>query len=224
MTTVSSRQPTIVLAISRQLGSGGSYIGKAVARPLGLNYADREILEQAARVLGMEDRDLAGFEERVSSLWMQAARVLFMGPPESPYTPPGPPGVDESEVFEVESRIVREIAEREDAVIVGRGAFYVLRHHQGAIRIFVHAPETWRVRRVMQIYGIHDEAAARALVERSDAQRKKFAERITGGQWPDPTGFDLCLNTAAVGLDDAVNLVAGIVSRRLEARGAKPSP
>jgi CMP/dCMP kinase len=224
MTTVSSRQTTIVLTVSRQLGSGGSYIGKAVAQRLGLKYADREILEQAARLLGMDDRDLAGFEERVSSLWMQAARVLFMGPPESPYTPPGPPRVDESEVFEVESRIVREIAEREDAVIVGRGAFYVLRHHPGAVRIFVHAPETWRVQRVMQIYAIHDEAAARALVERSDAQRRKFAERIAGGQLLDPTDFDLCMNTATIGLDDAVNLVAGIVSRRLEARGAKPSP
>jgi len=169
---VSSRQPTIVLAISRQLGSGGSYIGKAVARRLRLTYADREILEQAARLLGVEDRDLAGFEERVSSLWMQVARVFSMGPPEGLYMPPRPPGVDESDVFEVESRIVREIAEREDAVIVGRGAFYLLRHHQGAIRIFVHAPETWRVERVMQIYDIHDEAEARALVERSDASAR----------------------------------------------------
>jgi CMP/dCMP kinase len=219
--TQSGRQETVVLAISRQLGSGGSYIGQGVARRLGLKYADREILEQAAQLLGVDEEDLAQLEERVSSLWWRVGRIFAAGPVEGPYTPPRLPGLDEGEVFEAESRIVREIADRDDSVIVGRGAFYVLRHHQGAIRILVHAPGAWRARRLMQTYGISDEAAARALVQESDTRRGKFVQTMTEGTWPDATRFDLCLNTATIGLDAGVDLVADIVSRRLEARGPR---
>jgi CMP/dCMP kinase len=214
---------TVVLAISRQIGSGGTYIGRAVAGRLGLKYADREIVQEAARLLGVKKNDVTLLEERMSSRWVRLARIFAIGPPESPYVPPRLPALDEGVVFEVESRIVRDLAQREDAVIVGRGAFHALRHHPGAIRVFVHAPEAWRVERIMRVYNMKDEEAARALVQRSDTSRCEGARRITGGFWFDATRFDLCLNAASVGLGPAIDLVAGIVSRRLEARSAGES-
>ena len=57
-------QHTTVLAISRQLGSGGSLIGQEVAKRLGFGYFDRDILQRAAESLGVDEAGLAPLEER----------------------------------------------------------------------------------------------------------------------------------------------------------------
>jgi cytidylate kinase len=212
---------TIVVAISRQLGSGGSYIGQAVARRLNFKYVDRQILERAAEMLGMPRDDLAQLEERVSSRWVRLARILSLGPPDGPYSPPRLPVVQEEEIFEVENRIIQEIAEREDAVIVGRGSFYMLRHHPAAIRVFVYAPVAWRARRLMATFPRLDEAAAHDTIVQADERRARFVETMTGGPWTEATRYDLCLNTATLGLDQAAELVASLVSARLKERESR---
>jgi cytidylate kinase len=202
---------TLIVAISRQLGSGGSYIGQAVARRLGIRYVDREILEQAARLLGVEEQGLEPLEERVSSFW---ARSMFsIGPPDSPYTPP-PPSVSEAQLFEAECTIIREVARRSDAVIVGRGSWYVLREHPGLVRLFVHAREAVRVRRVRKTYKLADENEAREMVRRSDARRGRFVHSLTDRDWHDASLYDLAIDTESISLDAAADLVTGVVAPR----------
>ncbi len=219
---MSSSPSTVVLAISRQLGSGGSYVGQAVARRLGLKYVDRQILDEAARMLGVGETDVAQLEERVASLWMRVARVLSLESSDAPYVPPGLSATPEDAVFEAESRIVREIADREDAVIVGRGCFHMLRRHPGVIRLFLQAPVEWRVHRVMEVYRVASEQEAREMIARSDVQRGQFVERLTHRAWSDTTQYDLCLNTGSLGLDAVIDLACSVVSSRLAALGRPP--
>ncbi len=129
----------------RQVGAGGAYVGQAVARQLGIRYVDREILEEAAKILGRDDTELASLEERVTSLWSRMAGVLAWGAPEAAYVPPPMPSLYEEDLFAVESGIIRDIAAREDAVFVGRGAGWVLRAEAGLFSVFLHAPEATRV-------------------------------------------------------------------------------
>jgi cytidylate kinase len=207
-------QPRKIVALSRQVGAGGAYVGQALSRLLGIRYVDREILQEAARILGRDDRELESLEERVSSLWDRMAAVLSWGAPEAAYVPPPLPTLYEEDVFAVESGIIREIAAREDAVFVGRAATWVLRHVPGHISVFLHAPESVRVGRVMRDYELTDEAAACELVRRSDQQRGRFLQSVTGGSWFNLSHYHLTVDTGAISLDEAVDLIARLVSHR----------
>ena len=113
--------PTIV-AVSRQFGSGGARIGRALAQRLGVRYADREILAEAARRLNVEEGMLEPFEERIASLWDRIGMLFALGAPDTPYVPPSLPSVSEARLFDVEREVIRSMAAHGSAVIVGRGA------------------------------------------------------------------------------------------------------
>jgi cytidylate kinase len=208
-------EPKVLLAISRQLGSGGAYVGQAVARRAAIRYVDREILQQAAALLGTEDERLEQFEEQAPSVWARIAGVCSVGPPDTPYAPPPIPTRQAQELIDTESRIIREIAARESAVIVGRASTYLLREDPHLISVFLHAPREWRVDRVMQTYSIADREAARQLVERSDKQRARFLQSFHGRSWTDCCNYDICLDTALVGIDATVDFLGGLVLARL---------
>lgn len=204
----------LVVTISRQIGAGGAYVGQALAHRLGIRYVDREILQQAAAVLGREEGELEALEERASTIWDRVASILSLGAPEAPFVPPPLPTSAEDELFEVESRVMREIAAREDAIIVGRAGGWVLREHPGVVRVFLHAPEEWRARQIQKSYNIPDLAAARRVVQDSDRQRARFIQLLLGIDWMSPEGFDICFNTAAIGLDATVDLLAALAASR----------
>ena len=215
-----SEKPTTVLTISRQLGSGGSFIGQAVARQLDLKYLDREILQQAAAQLGFGEGELAANEERAASFWDALFRAFATGPPEVMYTGPTQPPLYEEDVFRVESEIMRELAHRFDAVVVGRAGFRVLADHPGLVSVSLHAKKAWRVSRLMEVHGIADEASALAMVESSDRHRSEFIHTFTGLSWNDATHFDLCLDTSTVGLEVATEIVTTLVRARMHRAGA----
>ena len=208
-----SQRATTVLTISRHLGSGGSYIGQEVARRLGMRYADREILRGAAASLGANEADLEAREETVVGFWESVLRSFSLGGADTTFAPPSLAAVYERDVFALESRVIREIASRFDAVIVGRCGFHVLADHPGTINVMVHAPKAWRRERVMQVFGIAEAAQADELIERSDFQRGRFIRTFTGREWTDALAFHLCIDTSLTGLDLASDLVTSLVSR-----------
>jgi cytidylate kinase len=212
------RPTTTVLTISRQFASGGSFIGQKVAQRLGLRYTDREILAHAAKESGIDEANLVLTEERAGGFWTIAFRQFAMGTAEAPYIAPPPPTLPEADLFSLESRFIREIAGRFDAVIVGRAGFHVLADHPGLVSVRIHAPLEWRVLRAMAVYGLESEGVARDAIGRSDLQRAKFVRKFTGREWNDATAHHLCLDTGALGLDLAVELVTKLVGDRITSR------
>ncbi len=207
---------TVVLAISRQLGAGGSYIGQAVAHALGLKYLDREILHQAATLLGREDEDLEQLDERVANGWVRLTRHLSIGPPDALFTPPRPASsVYEEDLFRIERQVMREAAARENCVIVGRASPHVLRDHPGVIRLFVHAPEGWRADTLMSSMKDRERNDVIDLIRRTDRERARFVQAVCGCDWTSACHYDLTINPARIGLDRAVALVSEIVRTRM---------
>jgi cytidylate kinase len=203
-----------IVAISRQFGSGGARIGRAVAERLGYSYADREILAEAARTLEVEAGDLEPMEERVRGFWERLGSMFATGAVDTPFMPPPLPTVSESELFEVERKVIEALAAHGRAVIVGRGAPHILSGRPGVIRVFLHAPLETRAALALQEYGLADEEAAAVVARSSDAQRARFARTIAGRDWCDATLYDLTLNTASIGLDKAADLIAGLMDGR----------
>src|SRR5919206_848415 len=87
------------VTISRQLGSGGAYVGQVIARRLGLRYVDREVLHLAAQSLNVEDAAVEASSEKLTSFWEKLLGGLTLLPPESPYTPPPVRTFTDEELF-----------------------------------------------------------------------------------------------------------------------------
>jgi cytidylate kinase len=211
----------VVVTVSRQLGSGGSYIAQQVAKRLDFKYLDREILRKAALRLGQTEETLSTREEKCSSLWERLISVFSPGAPEAPYVPPPLPLLDDRALFETEGEIIKGLSVKHDAVIVGRGAVHILKERPHAAAVYVHARKGFRVKRVMEIYHISDLEEARSLIEQSDRQRADFIRTMTGAVWSDARNYHLCLDTGTVGFDLATEMVLRLVQ---QVRGGKDTP
>jgi CMP/dCMP kinase len=191
---------TKCIAISRQQGSGGSYIGRAVAERLGFRYFDRE----------HDPKD----EHRADSWFERLGNVFSVGTLETGYVPPSPTVLYEGEIVGIENRLIREIVDDHVAIIVGRGAAQMLCGRPGVVTVFVHAPEEWRVDRVQQIYKTVDRAQASRMVRESDQKRTRFIRGVTGSEWTDPRCYDLAINSMSLGFDAAIDLIVRSVTAR----------
>jgi CMP/dCMP kinase len=218
------RMSSSVVAISRQFGSGGARVGREIAQRLGLQYADREILAEAARVLNVETDDVAPLEECVRGFWERMGAMFAQGAVDTPFTPPPLPSVSESELFSAEREIIERLAACGGAVIVGRGAAHILSGRPNVIRVFLHAPLSMRIALAIEEYGFTDREEAAAVVRSSDAQRARFVRSLTGHHWCDATLYDLSLNTATIGLDSAVDRIIDLVQSPAAATLSAPTP
>lgn len=217
---------TTIVAVSRQFGSGGARVGRAVAQRLGFQYADREILAEAARRLQVTPEDLEPLDEHAAGFWARIGMLFAQGAPDTPFIPPTLPSVNEADLFDIERHIIAKIAATGNAVIVGRGAAHILSSHADAdagssgqaavgpgtvIRVFLHAPVDARVALAMVEYGYTDRDEAAVVVRDSDRARAKFVRSISGRDWCDATLYDLSMDTHAIGLDRCVDLIADLV-------------
>lgn len=207
---------TKTIAISRQQGSGGSFIARAVADRLGLRYIDRELLRLAAEYLRGTDDEIA---TPLSSWWSRLSNAFASGGADCGYVPPSCDAVYEGELFDIEQRLLAEIVDEQDAVIVGRGAAQTLRGRAGVVSVFLYAPEPQRIDRVQRIYQLADQSAARRMVRRSDVDRAQFVRALNGCDWTDLRGYDLVVDTSAIGFDATVD----VIIRAAEAQAPHPA-
>ena len=208
-----SEQRTMVITISRQLASGGAYIGHLLARKLGYRYVEREILHIAARELGVDISELSSLDERHESFVENLMKSFVFGTPEAAYVPPTRRPVYDQELFETESKIITAIANRHNAVIVGRGGYFVLRGGSNVVNVFIHAPMDFRVKRLQQFHEISAEQA-REEIEDSDRMREKFLKTMTDTERNDAQNYHLCIDAEAAGFDAAVRMIIELVDKK----------
>ena len=208
----------ITVTLARQFGCGGSFLGHALAESLGVRCLDRDILSHAARHLSAEEEDLAAREERGQSFWERMLRGVSVGPPEALYHPPVALSVSDRDLFEAETEVMKTLAAREDCVIVGRLASHVLAGHAGMVNLFLHAPPTFRARRLVETGQAADEAQARDLIARSDETRRRFVTQMVGQDWGDARHYHLCLDTSTLPLPELADLLTDFVRRKTAGR------
>jgi cytidylate kinase len=201
----------IIITISRQWGCGGGYIGEQLAKKLNFNYIDKEILSEAAKILGDEEEVLIHQEERVSSFWENIFRFFSVGTPEAASLPAPLHPILERNLFDTETQIIKKVGDKDNAVIVGRAGFYILRDHPNLIKIFFYASKDFRIKWIKKIYGLFDEKKISLMIKDSDYRRAKFIRNITGLEWIDARNYDLCINTGLVTADRAVEMSIKLV-------------
>jgi cytidylate kinase len=202
------------ITISRQMGSGGTYIGYTIAKELGLKYLDREILQEASNRLGVDSSLLAHQEERSSGILENIMKMFVFGVPEAAYAPPAMRPVYDKDLFELECEIMNRTVDRYRAVIVGRGGFHGLKDRPDVLRVLIHAPLEFRIKRVMETRKNADYGDIRSLVVESDSRREKFVKDIIGVNWMDSKNFHLCIDSSAADFRSILEIIMKIFEKR----------
>ena len=188
-----------ILTLEREYGSGGGEIAAQVATRLGWKLWDQLLTEEIARRLDCDCRAVEKHEERSDPAYYRLLKAFMRGSFEGSLNAPRLKMVDTDCVREVVQKIVREIAEKGDAVIVGRGSAYYLGDRPDAYHVFVYAPFEERVRRLR----LQDKSEGEAveLAQTVDRDRADFIRRYFQVDWPERHRFHLMVNS---GMSDEV--------------------
>ena len=197
------------IAITRTCGSGGgSYIGKKLAADYGIDLYDRKLLRLASDDSGISEAVFARADENTrKTLLYKVSRRIYDGkliPPESGNF------LSDENLFNYQSKILRELLNCESYVCVGRAADFVLRDKPNVLKLYIDAPYERRVEREIARQGISRADAVR-YIDRLDRYRESYYRFHTGRAWKEIANYDLCLDTAALGLDVCVEAIERII-------------
>jgi cytidylate kinase len=188
-----------VLTLSRELGAGDTGFPRALADRLGLKVYDRELLEQEAKRLGVTEAELERVDEQPASLFQRFS-----------------PGSLSHRYFEALGTLMKELAERGNVLLVGRGGSRFLRDLPEALHVRLVAPPEVRIRRVMEHRWLR-EAQARKLIAQTDTQRRNFYQSYFGADWSDLLEYHVTANSGRLG--PAAARLLTVVAERFWNRG-----
>ena len=190
-----------IITIGREFGSGGRTIGREVAKKLGIPCYDQELIEKMAEESGFT-REYVEKESENASLGSWAVSALGM---DGTYTAP----TNQDRLWAVQSRIIREIAEKESCVIVGRCADVILEDKADILRVFIHADFDARAKRIVEKYGETEVPTEKHLRDK-DKRRALYYQFYTDRKWGDVENYDIILNSSTLGLERCVDIIASL--------------
>lgn len=172
-------KPGVIITIAREHGSSGKQIGKCVANALGIPFYYKEMITLAAKESGLNREFISDIHKNSPDIM----RDLYLSSNAVQYA------------IKAQDAIIREIAENGSCVIVGRAADYILKDYDNVVRIFIHAPQDYRIQRVMDVYG-DTPKEAKLNIERSDKARASYYEHISGTHWGDARNYELTVDSS----------------------------
>ncbi len=187
--STSNTNNNLIISISREHGTNGKRIAKEVANRLGINFYDKEEIKNFAiknnLVNDVDEKDLYD-----NFLSLDANKDAIIN----------------------QSKIIKEIAKQEDAVIVGRASDYILKDNPNLVKVFLYAPIEYRINKVKEIYKDNEKDAKKYILA-SDKSRKSYYEVITNKSWGDKSNYDLCLN-CEIGNDTIIKIICDYVNSK----------
>lgn len=168
----------VIITISRMHGSRGKYIGEQVAKKLGIPYYYKELTAIAAQESGLDKEFISKLNQKsnvLHDLYLTTTPVKY--------------------AIEAQEKVIKKIAAKGSCVIVGRAADYVLRDNKNLIKIFIYAPEDYRVDSIMEMYGDSKEEAKKNI-SKSDKNRASYYKLISNNTFGDINNYDLCIDSS----------------------------
>jgi len=192
-----------ILTIEREYGTGAPYIARTVAEQLGWTVWDREITEEIARRLKCKAESVQKREERVDSVFYSLIKAFMRGSFET-QTDASLELLDAEHLAALFEKVVLQIADKGKCVIVGRGAPWFLRDRDDAFHVFLYAPYSEKMRRVVEWGKSRKEAEE--LLATVDSERAAFVRKYYNKEWPDRYLYNMMLNVT-MGDDAAVEAI-----------------
>ena len=204
----------IILTIGRQFGSGGREIGQKLSEALGIAYYDKELLSAAAKESGLCEEVFARADERASSGMSYAFSMGFsyMG-----ILTPYNDILSNDELFRIQSDAIRNIAEKESCILVGRCADYILRDNPACISFFIHNTMENRIQRLVEGLNITVEEA-KEKISKIDKSRAAYYNYYTNKVWGMASSYNFSIDASVLGIDETVAFMKSFVEKKLEKR------
>ena len=194
-----------IYTIGREFGSNGLAVGEALAKKLGINFYDKELLQEAAKKSGFCEEILENHDEKPTNSFLYS---LVM----DTYSTAGyatAPFLDmplNHKVFFAQFDAIKSLAEQESCVIVGRCADYALADKPNVVNVFIRADLEDRIKNVSKRLDISNNKA-KDLCHKKDKQRSSYYNYYTSKKWGDSRSYDLCINLSKISIDDAVDMI-----------------
>ena len=200
-----NKQERFVITISRQFGTGGHEIGAELARRLGVKLLDKQIINEVASKFCVVEDAVEKIESR-NPLWRGDFTQFYRSYMAGMEYDGQEQDQTSHKLFDAQAEAIRQIASQESCVIVGRCGFHIFRNHPNALKIFVHADDHCRKRRIAEKFGL-DEADAAAMIVDNDYSRELYTKTFTGSDWTDARNYDMTLNVRRFGVNGAVDFI-----------------
>ncbi len=198
-----------VITVARESGSGGHNITRKLSEALNVPYYDRDLLRKASDVSGIHERLFGAADERIGLREMlSAAEKVYTGeilPPDSDDY------ISTRNLFSFQAKIIKELAETESCIILGRAGNYLLRDRKDVLRVFIHAPLEKRLERVASFSLALSQSEILRRIRTEDKRRASYYRYYTGEEWRDAAGYDLCLDSGDLGEDGCVERILRVL-------------
>lgn len=204
-------QDRFVIAIGRQLGSGGKAVGEIIARRLGIRLYDRQLIGLAAEQSGF----CAELFEQADEKEARRALSTLLGYLRSPFV--GDNVLSHDALFKIQSDVIRDVAARESCIFVGRCADYILRDDPRCVSVFITADRADRIGRLCRAHGI-TAAEAESRMERTDRCRAAYYNYYSSRTWGEAATYDLCVNSSVLGVERTAELVLEFAAGKLQTK------
>ncbi len=191
-----------ILTISREFGSGGRTIGRKAAEKLGIPCYDGELIARIAKESGFAEDYVAetGEDAQVSMMDLALASRAY-GKTNDDY------------LWEAQTRVVTELAQKGPCVIVGRCADYILRGKADCLTVFIHASLSFRADRIVRVYGERT-ASPEQRIREKDRRRAAYHRFYTDMKWGYAQNYQVALDSGALGIDPCVDILCGLYGSR----------
>jgi cytidylate kinase len=198
------------ITIGRQLGSGGREIGQKIATSLHISVYDKELLQIASRESGLGKEFFEEMDEKKSHSLIGG--LLNMNSPFSDefylnYY------LSNETLFKIQSDVIRNLAQKESCLFLGRCADYVLKDYPRCLNIFISADLEDRIRRTAALHQV-SEAKAREIVIKTDKKRAEYYRFYSNKTWGAAESYHLCINSSVLGIDPTVEFILEFARRR----------
>lgn len=205
-----------IITIGRQFGSAGHDIGELIADGLGYDFYDKKLVEIAAKNSNMSSEVLESIDEKATSslLYSLASGSYSLRGINGPLYYEMPLN---DKLFLAQSDIIKNVAAKENSVIVGRCADYVLDEVDGInlINIFIYAPLEFRIKRVMEAFDI-TEKQAKDKISKADKQRKTYYGYYANRDWGKMSNYDICINSEKMGIKESADMIINYIRSMAE--------
>lgn len=180
----------IVITISREYGSGGHYVGELLAKRMGINFYDKNLINLISKKSGLSKEYVEANNQKLTSFKY----------------------IDNNDdrIFIAEEKVIKDLAKKESCVIVGRCADYILKDNKDTIKVFLYSSSQDKVKRAVKYYNLEEDKALKEI-NKINNERAKHYKYYTNRDWYDFANYDIALNVDYLGVEKTAELLEQVI-------------
>ena len=204
-----------IITINRECGSGGRDIARRMGEILGLKVYDKAILEAICEKYKLDKEEILRIKSKKLNLWDDLCQFYRQFDTMDNSYLTEHKKITSRELYYAESQIMRNLAEQESCIIVGRAGFHILKDNPDAIHIFLIADRDVRIRKVAEREGL-DEKAADKFIDDVDSARESFTKSFAGVSRYDAHNYDIVINVSRFTPEEVAAFLAENIRKKMD--------